>query len=94
VKVRWLRSGLADVDAIQNYIARESAPRAFEIASRIRQRAEELAQFPNRGRSGRVSGTRELVPHDLPWILVYRVNPPHIEILRVMHGRQRWPLSI
>jgi toxin ParE1/3/4 len=43
------------------------------------------------GRSGRVADTRELVISRTPFIVVYRVTPTRIEILRVLHGAQAWP---
>jgi len=50
-----------------------------------------LAKFPNQGRQGRQSGTRELVFTPLPFIVVYRVKDEFVEIARVLHGSQRWP---
>ena len=47
--------------------------------------------FPNRGRTGRIAGTRELVFGPLPYIAVYRVTEDIVEILRIYHGAQDWP---
>jgi len=47
--------------------------------------------FPNRGRQGRVEGTRELVLAPLPFIVVYRVKTDAVEIVRVYHGAQDRP---
>lgn len=47
--------------------------------------------FPNMGRAGTVSGTRELVIKKTPYIAVYRVDENEIHILRVLHGSQQWP---
>lgn len=94
MKLRWLRAALADVEAIEDCIPRHDPVRAYEIAQSIRTRSDSLADFPELGRPGRVSGTRELVLVDLPWIVVYRVGRPHIEILRIIHGRQQWPREI
>jgi toxin ParE1/3/4 len=91
MKVRWVRTALADIEAIEDHIARDDPRRAFEIVWAIKTRVETLADFPDIGRNGRVIGTRELVLADLPWIVVYRPRPPHIEILRIIHGHQRWP---
>lgn len=48
---------------------------------------EELEHFPGRGRSGKRRGTRELTTV-CPYVIVYRVEPDAIEILRIWHGRQ------
>ncbi len=42
------------------------------------------------GRLGRVSGTRELVIPETPFILPYRIQDNRIEILAVLHGAQQW----
>ncbi len=38
-----------------------------------------------------MSGTRELVITGTPYIAAYRVRPQRIEVLRIIHGAQRWP---
>jgi toxin ParE1/3/4 len=43
------------------------------------------------GRIGRVPGTRELIVGGTPWIIVYRVRADAVEIIRVLHGAQKWP---
>jgi len=43
------------------------------------------------GCEGRVEGTRELVIGRSPFIAVYRIKGKRIEILRILHGAQRWP---
>jgi len=48
-----------------------------------------LETMPNRGRSGRIAGTREFVI--APFILVYRVKADAVEILRIYHAAQRRP---
>src|SRR6185437_47171 len=41
--------------------------------------------------SGENQSTRELVLTPLPFIAVYRVKLEVVEIVRVLHGSQRWP---
>lgn len=49
-----------------------------------------LSAFPNRGRRGRVEGTRELVFAPLPFVSVYEVNDT-VQVLRILHRAQQWP---
>jgi plasmid stabilization system protein ParE len=46
---------------------------------------------PEIGRRGRAPGTRELVISQTPFLVAYRVHNETIEVLRVLHGAQRWP---
>ena len=48
-----------------------------------------LDTLPDRGRTGRIAGTRELVFD--PFIIVYRVKADAVEILRIYHAAQDWP---
>ena len=58
---------------------------------RIRAAVDQLADYPNMGRTGRVPLTRELIVGGTPWIIVYRVRADVVEIIRVLHGAQLWP---
>ena len=53
--------------------------------------AARLAQLPESGRPGRRAGTRELIVARTPYLVPYRIRGELIEVLRVLHGRQRWP---
>ncbi|WP_454284858.1 type II toxin-antitoxin system RelE/ParE family toxin [Rhizobium leguminosarum] len=48
---------------------------------------------PEIGRPGRIDGTRELVISRTSFIVIYRVhqNIKQAEILRLVHGAQKWP---
>jgi toxin ParE1/3/4 len=47
--------------------------------------------FPDRGRAGRISGTRELVIPATPFVVAYRVGNGHVDVLAIMHGARLWP---
>lgn len=94
VPVVWLDDALADLDRNLDYIERESPRGALSVALAIRKGADVLlSEYPKAGRLGRGRGTRELVISGTPFILIYRVRarPAQVEILRVMHGKQKWP---
>jgi hypothetical protein len=46
-----------------------------------------LHTFPNRGRLGRVDGTREFVFAPLPFVAVYELHGD-LQVLRILHGAQ------
>lgn len=62
-----------------------------EFVRYIRDSAVWLADHPNMGRPGRISGTRELVLTRFPYILPCRVRGGYVEILLVFHTARKWP---
>jgi toxin ParE1/3/4 len=74
-----------------DFIAADNPRAAVRVDEEIERQAGMLAQFPKMGREGRVKGTRELVIGRTPFILVYRIRGKRVEILRLLHGAQRWP---
>jgi len=89
--VRYTRQAIADLDEARAYIALDRPAAARAMAARIRAAIEGLRQFPERGRPGRVPGTRELVVPGTPFIVPYRIKARRIEILGVLHGTRAWP---
>lgn len=94
MKLVWSRLALADRDNIFDYIEAENPLAAIAIDERIQQQVERLLQFPAVGRSGRVTGTRELVLNRTSYIAAYRLEKESIVVLRVLHGAQLWPDEI
>jgi addiction module RelE/StbE family toxin len=92
MRVEWSGHAVSDLKQISEYI---EADRSLEVANRISRSVydavQSLKEMPNRGRSGRVTGTRELSLHPLPYVIVYRVQPERVLILSIVHGAQRWP---
>ena len=91
MNIRWSPEAAADFDGIVDYIKRENPSAASRVGQSLYNSVNSLESFPNRGRLGRVDGTRELVLAPLPFIVVYRVKRDAVEIARVLHGAQRWP---
>ncbi len=87
-----MRRAVAEHRSLVAYIATYSPRAAVQQGDRIVEAANALADNPERGRPGRVAGTRELVVPRTNHIVVYRnAASGRIEILRVLHGAQRWP---
>ncbi|MGG5812372.1 type II toxin-antitoxin system RelE/ParE family toxin [Falsiroseomonas sp. CW058] len=89
--VRYTRQALADLDHAREYIALDNPQAAQAMATRIREAIDALRQFPERGRPGRVGGTRELVVPRTPFLVPYRVVGREIHVLAVLHGKRAWP---
>ena len=91
MQVKWLRRALENLDDEAAYIAMDSPRAAAEFAVHMHDSAAMLADHPNLGRPGRITGTRELVVTRFPFILPYRVRGGTVEILRVFHTARQWP---
>jgi len=91
MQVVWTARALRDLGSLRAHIARDRPEAAERQVERILAAAARLAQFPDIGRPGRRAGTRELVVSQTPYLMPYRVRGERVEVLRVLHGRQRWP---
>ena len=91
MKLRYTRQALADLGEARSYIAERNPEAAAAMADRIRTAIGSLTVFPDRGRPGRISGTRELVIPATPFVVAYRVADGHIDVLAILHGARRWP---
>jgi toxin ParE1/3/4 len=89
--VEWSQFATADREAIFDYIEADNPKAAIVIDDRIRRHIEQLRNFPESGRPGRIGGTRELVIDRTPYIAAYRIIGKKIRILRVLHGARLWP---
>lgn len=89
----WLKRAIHDRDAQIDYIAQDNPLAAVSQGDRIDEQVDMLLQHPQIGRPGRKQGTRELVISRTPFIVVYRINGKRIELLRLLHGSQKWPIG-
>jgi len=78
---------LADLVRIRNHIGQENRIAANRVAVQLLAACDRLDYLPERGRPGLVPGTRELAAL-WPYVIVYRVTPETVQILRIWHGAQ------
>ena len=91
MRIRWTEPAAAALDSIQDYIAKDNPRAALEVSQRIGIAVSQLKEHPRIGRMGRVRGTFELVMHDLPYNVPYRIKKQEIHILSVYHTSRKWP---
>ena len=91
MRIAWTAAALRDLAAVRAFIAVDNLNAADRQVRRVLQAIDSLLSFPHMGRPGRRAGTRELVIAGTPYLVAYRFREDVIEILRVLHGRQRWP---
>lgn len=91
MRVRWIEPAAVALRAIEDYIANENPRAAYEVAQRVQVAVGRLQAHPKSGRTGRVRGTYELLIHDLPYIVAYRIKKEEVQILSVYHTSRKWP---
>lgn len=91
MRVRWTEAAAADLERIADYLFSHAPERAPRLLQELHAAPESVLAFPNRGRPGKMAGTRELVMRPLPWILVYSVRADAVHVVRILHGAQQWP---
>ncbi|HWB49347.1 MAG TPA: type II toxin-antitoxin system RelE/ParE family toxin [Stellaceae bacterium] len=89
MEVRWTVPAADDLERIARYIQQDDPRAARRVAESLYARAMSLGAMPERGRPGRIAGTRDLVQR--PYIIVYRITADIVEVLRIYHGAQNWP---
>lgn len=92
MRVVWTRRYLRELAAIGDYLLERNPAAAARIVRAIHGRTLRLlTQNAFLGRRGEIEGTRELVLADLGYIVAYRVQDDHVEVLFVQHGNRAWP---
>jgi toxin ParE1/3/4 len=92
MRAHWSAPALGDLQNISSYIETATSLRAANrITLAIYDAVQSLKRLPNRGRPRRRSDTRELAISKLPYTIVYRVLPDMVEVVRILHGAQKWP---
>jgi toxin ParE1/3/4 len=89
--IAWLKTALRNRFEQLDYIAADNVQAAIRLDEEIERQVDLFADHPLMGREGGGNGTRELVVGRSPFIAVYRIKGKRIEILRILHGAQRWP---
>jgi toxin ParE1/3/4 len=87
VRVVFTQRAADDLRQIRDYIGLENPFAASRVAVELVSACDRLERFPERGRPGRVPGTRELLSV-WPYVIAYRIQGDNVEILHVWHGAQ------
>lgn len=93
MQIFWTNEALDDLEEILAYYHLEASPRtAVAVEQRIIVAIEALPPFSERIReSDRVPGTRELVVHKLPYVVLLQVLENRIIVLNVVHTKRKFP---
>jgi addiction module RelE/StbE family toxin len=90
-KVTWAPSALDDIDAIAEYIARDSIDRAALFVTRLFEITDRLQEFPLSGRVIPEIGEqscREIIYGS--YRIMYRIDDNDVWITGIVHGARDW----
>jgi toxin ParE1/3/4 len=93
VNIRWTANAVENLTSARRYAAVENEKATDDLLLKILDGVRQLEGFPDCGREGRVRNTRELVIASTLYIVAYRIKRTTIQILAILHGRRRWPMS-
>jgi toxin ParE1/3/4 len=93
MKIRWMPLAEQDLEAAYEYVRQDNPRAASRLVARIFRAVEMLGKYPSAGHPGRVTATRELTISPTPYIVVYRLSGDEIQILAILHGARRWPMT-
>lgn len=87
VEVVWTDAALADIESVYGYLVRFNPIAAASIVETLRDAANGLTNFPERGRP--VGPKRRDLTTEWPYVIQYRIARERVIILRIRHGRRR-----
>jgi toxin ParE1/3/4 len=93
--LRWTDRAVRDLDAITDYIARDSPGAAERWILQLIRHAEKAAAWPLAGRRVPELGrgdVREVLARN--YRIVYRVGDDHVDILTIFEGHRRLPPNV
>lgn len=89
LKIQETRLALANLDEIASYYEHQQLGLGYRFATYYYKQINILRSIPHIGRSGKVIGTKELVLHEFPYLVVYRVRSDFVQILRIFHQHRK-----
>ncbi|TWB35818.1 type II toxin-antitoxin system RelE/ParE family toxin [Nitrospirillum pindoramense] len=94
MKVRWTRPATRNLVDIHDYLSQFNSAAALKLVKLLRAQAQGLGSHPQKGRPGRINGTRELVIPGTDFIIAYQIAETCVDILAVRHTAREWPARL
>lgn len=90
MNVFWTLGAQQDRADIWDYIASDNPRAAAKMDTLFSDAVVLLSEPPKIGRDGKISGTRELIPHK-NYRMVYQIEGDTVWILVLLHCARQWP---
>ncbi len=94
IRIRWTEQALGDLEAIHDYVARDSEHYAALLVERLIASLDYVERFPEFGRM-----VPEFQRHELREVIlgsyriVYRLGSDDADVITVFHGARLFPLA-
>jgi toxin ParE1/3/4 len=90
--IRWTELAARNLTQICDHLEEHSNERiARRVALPNLSASERVDRIPRERPTGK-AGTRELILSAPPHLALYRLRNGAVEVLRILHGAQNWPL--
>jgi len=92
MNVHWTETAEGHLEAIHDYIARDSREYALRTVDRLTRRSQQIADFPLSGRKVPEfdrDQIREVIEGS--YRIIYHIKPDQIDVLAVIHGARNVP---
>ena len=90
MRLVWRQMARKDRLRIMDHIAQDNPEAAIMLDESFREKARRAAHNPSLYEEGRYPKTREIVVRP-NYVMIYRVSGECVEIIRILHARQKWP---
>lgn len=93
MRVIWIKSALADLDEINEYLEGKNPIAAQNVAARIFDAAKLLDDHPRYGTEiPELPGRYKINVRRTQYLIIYRLEPDRDRLLvtRVIHGKRQW----
>lgn len=90
MRLVWRQTALNDRSKIMDHLILHNPEAAIALDEIFELKAENARQRPTLYRKGKVPGTREIVATS-NYVMIYLIADEAVEMVRLIHARQRWP---
>jgi addiction module RelE/StbE family toxin len=90
VRIVWTQEALQDREDIWDFIVSDNPKAAIRMDELFSNAVSRLTDFPLLGQTGKILGTRELIPHE-SYRIVYEIQQETLWMLALIHTARHWP---
>ncbi|GBU15454.1 hypothetical protein AwPolaro_08320 [Polaromonas sp.] len=90
MRLIWTPEAEQDRMAVWDYIAADNPTAAARMDALFSAAAARLIEHPKLGKLGKITDTRELIPHE-SYRLVYEIVQETVWVLALVHTARQWP---